>query len=157
MNTIILYNSMHGCAEQCANQLKDKLKGNTDVFHIKKDKIPDLSGYDTVVIGGSIHAGMIQGSIKKFAAQNSAFLQSKTLGLYICCMDEKKAEEQFNAAFPEDLRKHAKAKGLFGGAFDFTRMNFLHKAIIKKVAGVNESVDKINTEAVGKFAEELSV
>ena len=156
MNTIILYDSMHGCAEKCAEQLKGKLKGNADIFHIKKDKIPDLSAYDAVVIGGSIHAGRVQGSIKKFTAQNSALLQSKTLGLYICCMDEKKAEEQFAAAFPEDLRNHAKAKGLFGGAFDFTRMNFLHKAIIKQIAGITESVEKINTEAVDKFAEELA-
>ena len=61
------------------------------------------------------------------------------------------ARKQMEDNLPEDLRAHASALGLFGGEFDFEKMNFLEKAIVKKVAGVEKTVSRIDTEAVKTF------
>jgi len=83
-------------------------------------------------------------------------LKQKTLGLFLCCMEKgKKAQEQFDAAFSKGLRAHAAAQGLFGGEFDFSRMNFLERKIVKKVAGVEGSVSRISEEAIELFAADL--
>jgi len=78
---------------------------------------------------------------------------NKKLGLFLCCMEEgEKANEQFENAYPENLRKHATATGLFGGEFTFEKMNFLEKSIIKKISKISESVSKINEKAINEFA-----
>ncbi|MCI0471420.1 MAG: flavodoxin, partial [Candidatus Aminicenantes bacterium] len=59
-------------------------------------------------------------------------------------------------AYPEDLRKHAAVTGFFGGEFKFESMNFLQKAIIKKVANTSESVYKLDRESIRQFADALN-
>ena len=77
------------------------------------------------------------------------------MGLFICCMDKDKALEQFNNAYPQPLRDHALAVGLFGGAFYFERMNFVEKAIIKKISGLEASVNNLNETSIGEFAQQM--
>ena len=45
--------------------------------------------------------------------------------------------------FPQILRKHASAKGLFGGEFDFSKMTFPEKFIVKKISGVNKNISNL--------------
>ena len=67
MKTAIIYRSHHGTTEKVANLIREAMGNvNTHLFNLKTDKNPDLSGYDQVIIGGSIHAGNIQNKVKEF-------------------------------------------------------------------------------------------
>jgi len=156
MNILIAYTTRHGCAEKAAQLLKDRLAGNTTLVNLKKNGKPDLEGFDTIIIGGSIHIGKVQSQVRKFIEKNSDTLLKKRIGLYLCCMEENAAQRQFDDAFPEDLRQCAKATGIFGGEFNLERMNFLERKIVQKVAGVTESVFKINEAEIERFAETIS-
>ncbi|MBN1273769.1 MAG: flavodoxin domain-containing protein [Candidatus Aminicenantes bacterium] len=157
MKTIIVYRSRHGCAEKSARLLEEQMKGDIVVFNLKDKPKIDIEGADAVIIGGSIHTGKIQGTVKKFCRDNLALLLQKKLGLYICCMEEgEKAQEEFETAYPEDLRSHAFVTGIFGGEFDIEKMNFVERLIIKKVAKVTSSVSKFKKEAVSKFAQDFN-
>ena len=158
MSTAIVYISKHGTTNKVALLLKEKSKDSMDLIDLRKDQKPDLSLYDTVIIGGSIHAGMIQKQIKKFCELNGDLLLQRTLGLFLCCMyEEESALKQFNIAYPDKLRNHAKATGLLGGEFIFERMNFFEKLIVKKVSGFKETVSKINMDEVNKFALKMAI
>ena len=157
MKTLILYATRHGCAEKCAMKLGAALQGDVKTSNFKDAGAIGLVDFETVVIGGSIHAGKIQKGVKDFCAKNLEVLKGKRLGLYLCCMEEgPKAEAQFAGAFPEVLVRAAMAKGLFGGEFDFDRMNWLEKAIIKKISKIDASVSKINEQAIRDFAAALN-
>jgi len=152
MSTLIVYATRHGCTEKAVEILKDKLEGDITAVNVKENKNPDLSPFATVIIGGSIHAGQIQGKIKKFCKKSLDILKQKRLGLFLCCMEDgEKAQAQFDEAYPVELRKHA-AAGLFGGEFNFDMMNFLERAIIKKIAGVTDSVSKMKEDQIKQFA-----
>ncbi len=152
MNILIAYCTRHGCTEEAAQTLKENLSGEVTLVNLKKNGKPDLSAFDTVILGGSIHMGKIQSQVRKFIEKNVDVLLEKRTGLYVCCMEEKQAQQQFENAFPEELRKHASATGIFGGAFNFERMNFLERKIVQKVAGVTESVYKIDEGEIKRFA-----
>lgn len=157
MKTLILYATRHGCAEKCAAKLGAALQGEVKIANFKDAGAIDLADYEAVVIGGSIHAGKIQKGVKNFYAKNLEVLKSKRLGLFLCCMEEgPKAEEQFAGAFPEVLVRAATAKGFFGGELDFDRMNWLEKAIIKKVSKIDASVSKIKEQTILDFATVLN-
>jgi menaquinone-dependent protoporphyrinogen oxidase len=157
MKSVILYTSSHGTTEKAANLLKDKLKGDTELINLKKNKNPDISGYDLVIIGTSIHAGNIPSSVKQYIRRNQEKMLSKKTGLFLCCMREgEEARNQFENAFPEVLRKKSVASGLFGGEFLFGKMNFLQRAIVRKVSGAEKDVSKINNDAINDFAKKLN-
>lgn len=157
MKTLIVYVTRHGCAEKCALELKNGLKNNTDVLNLKKAKGINLNSYDTIIIGGSIHIGKIQKRVQKFCINNMDLLKGKKIGLFICCMAEgEEANSEFNKAFPAELIQHATATGIFGGEFNFEKMNFIERAMIKKVAKTDKSISKINHENIDKFIQQIS-
>lgn len=154
MRTAIIYTSNHGCARDCAYKLKEFLSDEaTDVVNLKNAPVPKLDLYDTVIIGGSIHAGKLQNRLTRYIESNQDTLLTKKLGLYLCHMaEDDEAAIEFKNAFPETLRHHAVAQGLFGGRFDFEKMNFIEKLIIKKVAHASADVDHVNYQAIEEFA-----
>ena len=153
MKTLILYASRHGCAEKCARILADRLGGEVTVADFKSAGRIALADTETLILGGSIHAGRIQKDVKKYIERNLAVLQAKKPGLFLCCMEEgEKAEEQFRNAFSPELIQAAKAKGLFGGEFNFERMAWWERTIIRKIAKTDVSVSKIREDRISEFA-----
>lgn len=152
MSSVIIYMSLHGCTEKAAVILKELSWKKPDLVNLKNESFPDLDKYDTIIIGGSIHIGEIQGKIKSLCEKNEEILLTKRLGLYLCHMSEgEKAVSQFNSAYSQKLRNHAVAKGLFGGEVNITRMNNFEKAFWKNTAGVEREISRINLDAIKGF------
>jgi menaquinone-dependent protoporphyrinogen oxidase len=156
MKTLIVYSTSHGCTEKISEQMKNYLGGDVSLVNLKKDPIPSPEKFGRIIIGGSIHAGHIQKRVKEFCQANLGGLLKKEIGLFICCMEEGgTAWKQFVDAFPEELQRNAKATACFGGAFNFERMNFLEKMIVKNVAHVKQSTSKVDFEAVRQFSHRM--
>ncbi|MBU1011901.1 MAG: flavodoxin domain-containing protein [Bacteroidetes bacterium] len=157
MMIAIIYISKHGTTETVALKLH-KLLNSEEVHHIdlRANKNPDISQYNKIILGGSIHAGMIQRRMKSFCESNLESLLKKEIALFLCCMEEgEKAIEQFNNAFPEILRMHSIKNEIIGGEFLFDKMNFLEKAIVKKIAGIKENISKIDEQKIKELAGEF--
>lgn len=156
MKTLIAYCSSHGCAEKSANELKNHLGENVELCNLKKDVAPELEEFDRVIIGGSIHAGRIQKKVKDFCKKNLQILRDKEIGLFICCMEEgEEAHRELEMSYPKELLENAKACAYFGGEFNFQKMNFLEKMIIKKVAHVEETTSNINHATIRDFSQKM--
>lgn len=156
MTLLIVYATGHGFVRSCVDRLASRLSGRVMSVDLKKDSNPDPGNYDAVIVGGSIHAGRIQKSVRRFLDDRAGLLKTKKLGLFLCCMEEgEKAEKEFKDSYPEELIAHAAATGIFGGEFDFNKMNFLEKAMVKKAAGVTESVTKLREDDIEKFAKQM--
>jgi menaquinone-dependent protoporphyrinogen oxidase len=155
MKTLIVYGTKHGSAEKCCKLLKSKLSGEITTINIKKENVPDLSTFDSVIIGGSIYAGQIQKEIKIFCTNNLDELKSKKVGLFICGLSDDKFEEQLNNAFPKELASCAIAKEYFGGEFIFKNANFLEKFIMKKIAKTDKDVSKLLEGNINKMAKAM--
>lgn len=158
MKGIIIFESLHGSTGKCASILSDITGGKLKLNRLQENEDIRLEEYDTVIIGGSIHHGMIQMRIEKFMEKYREQLLSKKLGLYLCCIEEgENARNQFEKAYPVELREKAAASGLFGGELKLRKMNLFERQFTRKVAGIKKSVSKINVEAIHKFAKDLSL
>jgi menaquinone-dependent protoporphyrinogen oxidase len=156
MKTAIVFASKHGTTVKVAQKIQDGIgTANTDMYNLKDSSNIDLSRYDQIIIGGSIHAGSIQKKITRFCSKHTVDLVQKPLGLFICCMDEKHPQSEFENAFPELLRSHAKSKKIMGGEFLIEKMNFIEKLIIKKVSKVTSTISKINEGYILEMVEEM--
>ncbi len=155
--TLIAYATKHGSTEECARSLAGKMNSESDLLNLKEKKQVDLKAYDKIIIGGSIYAGRIQKEVSEFCSKNLTEIQGKKVGLFICGMSEgEAAEKQIAASFPESLRNIAVTKESFGGKFDFSKMNFMEKVIVKKVAKVDSDSSNISENMMEQFAQILN-
>jgi menaquinone-dependent protoporphyrinogen oxidase len=156
MKTLIVYATHHGCTEECAGRLRAGLDGEVKLVRLPARTPPDLVTCDRVLVGGSIQIGKIQGSVRRFCREHLQLLLSKPLGLFICCMAEgADAQREFDEAFPDVLRRHARASGMFGGVFAFEKMNPLQRAVMHRISGERTSVDRLRPEAIEAFIAKL--
>ncbi|NVN94913.1 MAG: flavodoxin [Bacteroidetes bacterium] len=156
MKTAIIYVSKHGTTEKIAHQIQQGLGLETELIDLKNNAHIDLSPFDQIIIGGSIHAGMIQNSIKDFYNKNAVSLLEKRLGLFISCFYEGEiAQKQLEKAYPEVLKKHAISIKVMGGEMLIDKMNFFEKLIVKKVVGITQTDSKIKIENIQEFINEM--
>ena len=157
MSNVIIYSSSHGTTAKVSSMIKDQLKGETDLINLRKKRNPDISGYEKVIIGGSIHMGRFSRKVRKFVERKKDELLDKKFGLFICCMDEGEgAQNEFEISYPLSLKEKAKAKGILGGEFLFDKMSAFQRLVVKKVAGITETTKKIDEQAIKKFASEMN-
>lgn len=156
MKTLIIYGTKHGSAKKCSEILKGKIKGDVTVVNAVKDNIPDLSMFDTIIVGGSIYMGNVQKEIKEFCLKNSSVLKNKRVGLFICCMNKENTDAQLNNAFPKELLDSAICKDSFGGEFIFKTMNFMERFIVKKISKTDKDISEINDKNIDEFVGKIN-
>lgn len=156
MSYLIVYMSRHGTTAKVATELKKKLGSEkTTIVDLEKDQVPSFDEFRTVIIGGSVHAGTIQQELMTFCIKNRGELLKKRLGLFICFMNNDLQELEFEDSFPIDLRRHAIAKGLVGGEFLIEKMSDLERDVVRKVKGIDDSVYRLDKNAIYKFIEDI--
>jgi len=157
MKTAIIFISKHGTTQRVASEIEQKLRENdTLLINLAKEKATSLAEFDRIILGGSIHMGKVHKKTTAFIEKHHSTLLEKELGLFLCCMHEgQKAQEQYDLAFPEDLRKHAKSTGLMGFEYLLEKMGFLEKIMVKKITGKDQSFSKIDEKAIDHFVEEM--
>ncbi len=149
MKRAVIYASTHGTTEKVARYIETNTGSEvTTLFNLKSNPPTDLSEFNHIIIGGSIHAGSIQTRVKDFCKKNMVDLLEKRVSLFICAMNKPEYDSELQNAFPELLFNHAQSKMVVGGEFLFDKMNFIEKLIVKKVSGINESMSKIDYAAV---------
>jgi menaquinone-dependent protoporphyrinogen oxidase len=139
--------------------IAEKLKETNEVelFSLKKNPHPDISGFERVILGTSIYAGQASGKMKAFCKANEPVLLQKKTGLFVCGMhpDKEEQKKELKAAYPEALQEKAAAIAFLGGEFWFEQMNFFERAIIAQIAKTKTSVSQINWEAIDDFVGKL--
>ncbi len=157
-NTLIVFASNHGTVERCARELFKLIEGKVDLCNLnRREAIPDLKHYDTLIVGGSIHYGKIQGVIAGFCKNNQADLADKRLGLFINCLyPGEKARQQLEGAFPEDLSRHALVCDYFGGELNEKRMNCWERFITRQIVRSEELEVMLYKDKITRFAEIIS-
>jgi len=159
MKIAIIYASKYGTTEKVAASIADKLKETNEVelFSLRNNPKPDISAFETVIIGSSVYAGQASGKMKTFCKENESLLLQKKIGLFVCGMhpDKEEQEKELKNAFPEVLLKKSEITSFLGGAYLFERMNFFERMIIKKVAKTTENVQQINWEGIDEFVNKI--
>jgi menaquinone-dependent protoporphyrinogen oxidase len=153
--TLIAYSTTLGCTEQCASKLKDDLGNDVEMVRISSRRRYNLRNHEIIIIGGSIHEGMIQRSVHKFCETNLDELLKKQVGLFVCCMDpDANEQELIEKAFPDKLVQHALASGFFGGELNIKKMNLLQKIMTRKAARLQKEPD-IDFKKILAFAHKI--
>jgi len=160
MKIAIIYSSHQGYALECAKKIADGLGSDgkqAELADVRREaKKLKLDDFDTIIIGGGIHAGHLSSALRKFCSKHEALLSTKRLGLFICSTDKDNYEKQFTDNFPRSLLEAAIAKGWFGGRIVFAEQKGLMRIILKKILKGEHDVYEERPEAVKAFMTEMA-
>jgi menaquinone-dependent protoporphyrinogen IX oxidase len=79
----VLYGTWCGSSRDAGIWISEGMDGIANVFDVREN--PDLSGYDHLIIGGSIRAGKVSDLLQHYLVKNRDTLKTKIRGLYAVC------------------------------------------------------------------------
>lgn len=132
MRKVILVGSKHGHTLKCARQLNE-LSGH--LFEIlKPDQLTgdDLCEIDTILIGSSLYAGMIDKNIRTFVEDHAKLLGKINGGLFLCGLNEDHLMDAFANNYPKSLLDVWPIAYL-GGGLKLDELHFFESLIVKLV------------------------
>ncbi|NLE09353.1 MAG: protoporphyrinogen oxidase [Dehalococcoidales bacterium] len=140
-NVLVTYGTKYGATGEIAEKIGETLKKEglqADVC--SAGKVGDIAKYDAFVIGSAVYIGMWQKDAVKFVQNNLDLLMKKPVWIFSSGPTGDGDIQTLMAGweYPNKL-KHAFAQikprgnGLFHGAADPEKLNFLYKWTLKNV------------------------
>ncbi|WP_019240927.1 MULTISPECIES: flavodoxin domain-containing protein [Bacillus] len=155
MKTLIAFASKTGTTEKCAHTLSTYFE-NATLCNLTNEQ-PDLSDYETVIIGGSIRMGQLHKKTKQFILDNQDILLEKRCAFYICNGIVDQTEEVIQRNFPTEIINHTLLVDTFGGEIDLQKQKGLDRMIakiaLKSIGDDPSKQPKILEENIETFAE----
>ena len=146
--TLVAYETKGGATEEAARKLADTLRSKyqleVDLVDLKEQKVPDLTQYQNVVIGGGVRAGKVYSKALKFLEND---LSGKHVAFFVSSAEAGTpgSYEKAKVKFVENtLANYPKIKPVATEAFG-GRIKILGKT-------VTDNTDMAKVEA---WAEEL--
>jgi len=143
--SLILYKSNKGMTKKLAYLLNDKIT-SSEVFDLD-DFNGEIDVYDNIIIGSPIYIGKINKKVKKYINENLKKLMKKNVYCFFSGMNFKEEENVIKLNFDPILQEKFEF-GYLGGSYQFDKMNFIQRLIVKKIAGESESKENILEEKV---------
>ncbi|WP_312700702.1 flavodoxin domain-containing protein [Sedimentibacter sp.] len=157
MKILIAYAGNNNTTQDCANILKSKLP-DAHVINLAKQQ-PDISDYDTVIIGSCIRFNEIHSSVKDFIRDNMDTLMKKHTAIYICCGFPEKANQYLLHNFPKKLLNKSLSIQCFGGNLKvkpYKVFDLLVMKIVQKNFKLNDkSYTSIIEENISEMANDI--
>ena len=140
MKAIVVYKSKTGYTKKYAEWIAEELGCD-----IKENaSLADIVDYDTVICGGGVYAGMVNGA--KFIVKNLNRLSGKKLILFAVGSsrkEQKVVEPLWNRLLTEEQQKNIASFYLRGG-FDFSKLKGFDKLIMSMM---KKQLQKQNSNA----------
>ena len=157
MKTLIIYGSKYGFTEDCARELKFKIKDDVNLTSISKASKVNLKDYDRIVIGTPIYMGNIYKSVKSFCDIKKEELLSKNIRFFVVGLGGPETTmKNFDETMDSELLSHSLDNAYFGGAYVLEKMNFFERTIMKKLSKKQKFYVGINSDEINRFANNIN-
>jgi menaquinone-dependent protoporphyrinogen oxidase len=157
MKGVIIYATRYGCTEKAVKLLQAKIPGGMAAVNVAKEPAPDLSAFDTVILGGPIYLGKMHGALSAYLRRNREALLGKRLALFICAGEQEPAvvEQELADAFPKELADRAVVREAFGGELHLDRLDWATKLVIRLVKGIKADYARLSETRIDRLAREV--
>lgn len=150
MKTLVLYESKNGSTAKYAEDIAKRV--NAEVAPLKKFKLKKMKDYDTIVFGGWIKGGNVQG-INKFL-QYWDDISDKNVLVFACGMSMTTKEARQNLIDQNLLDMYHLRFYQFRGSFEFQKLGMLEKLLIKNsISQLSKDSPDENTRMIASILE----
>jgi menaquinone-dependent protoporphyrinogen oxidase len=129
--TLIVYQSNFTYTQTVAEVLDGLLLDQSVVRPWRASALPNLSLYDTVVVGGSIRYGQIQPELRGWLEATADELAGMPHALFLACGFPENFEEYLTKNIPAAFRESSLVNECVGGMLNFDKMGFLNRSVAR--------------------------
>lgn len=130
MKILIAYASKTGTAAECAERLARELQGADVTLADLSVERPDPTGFDAVIVGGSIRYGKLHAALRDCLTERADALAAVPHGLFLCCANGHEFEEHRDRLLPRALCESAFAVLSFGGRLKLARASLWERFLL---------------------------
>ena len=154
MKILIIYGTKTGTTQICAGRIREALvPEEIEMVDIRRFRRTELAPYDAVIVGTSVYMGKIHSKIKGFLNRYSAELRQKKLHLFVCGLAQgDEGAAQLKKQMSEELVRHAIQVKHLGCGVNYTRLNPLYRAIMKKIVATEKPQIGLLDDEIKAFA-----
>lgn len=153
-DTVVIYKSKYGFTKQYAQWISEEL--SADLFDIKSIKIEDFQKYQTIIYGGGIYAGGLNGA--QLITKSYESIKNKNIVVFTCGLTNpndienlQTINEGLDRSFPGEIKSKIKIFNLRGG-IDYPKLSFFDKTIMKMF---NKILEKKSPEQINEDDKKL--
>jgi len=150
MKAIVVYASKTGFVEKYAEWIAEEL--SVKAIPVDEMKLEDLNEYDTVIFGGGLYAGGINGI--KFIKNNLGRLEGKKIALFATGASPGRKEE-IDEVWEKNFTEEERGKmGLFylRGGFNYEKLGIKDKFLMTLLKKKLESKKELTEDESGMLA-----
>jgi menaquinone-dependent protoporphyrinogen oxidase len=138
---LIAFDTTEGQTEKIANRMADVLRGDgASVDLHTADSAPAPDGYDSVVVGGSIHVGKFGTALTDYVTANLAALNAMPAALFQVSLTSANPDDEHTAAAHGMLQAMLDDTGfdpdlvaMFAGAVVYTKYGWIKRRIMRSI------------------------
>src|SRR4029434_1027049 len=137
---LIAYGTTEGQTARIAKYLADDIRGRghvAEVVDLKRAHDGVLDRYDAVILGGSIHMGKHEDSVRDFALKNRVALERPPSAFFsssLGAQGDMANAQAYVENFEQETGWRPAQIGLFSGALLYRRYGFFKRLMMKKLA-----------------------
>ncbi|MGL4473728.1 MAG: menaquinone-dependent protoporphyrinogen IX dehydrogenase [Shewanella sp.] len=153
MKTLILYASVHGHTQLICERLQTQLQAmGDDVTLAALATAPALSGFDKVLIGGSIRHGKHQAALVSYMRQHQAALEQKVCGFFSVSLVARKPGKNtpttnaYMQAFLKQIEWQPPILEVLGGRLNYPGLGTMDRNIIRFIMWMTKGPTEPDTD-----------
>ncbi len=137
---LIAYASKTGTAAQCAERLREELRGQAVTVADLEAEAPCVRDFDAVIVGSSVRFGKLRPAAARFLHEQEQELASMPHGLFLCCGFGHEFEVYSEKRFSRELRASAFAVLNFGGKLKLEKASLFERLLLHSIrSSIRES------------------
>lgn len=153
MSSVVIYKSQYGSTKHYANWIAESL--SCEIYDLNEMKQVDFTKFDTIIFGGRVMAGSIQGL--KAMLKEYEKLKNKELIVFSVSLtgpeDKKWMDDMIHKNLSDELLKTVKVFN-FQGSIDLQKLKLSHKVIMKGIiSGIRKKKSEERSELESKLLE----
>jgi menaquinone-dependent protoporphyrinogen IX oxidase len=154
MNLALVYVSKYGATAEIARRLAESFDGRSTLHDLKRERHPDVTAADIILVGGGVHAGEVHPRLERFLESTKDTLLAKHTGIFLSCLARGEAARAYlESAFPAWLLAHAFVKSTPGGYARFSDMGPIDRFLMKRFAGQESDIEALDEAEIALLIE----
>ncbi|HOO74299.1 MAG TPA: flavodoxin domain-containing protein [Tepiditoga sp.] len=152
MSSIIFYSTKKGFGKKVSGYIASE---SADIVEIIDQKDYDTENYNNVIFVSSVYAGQMKKGFKDFfnkVAENKK--ENQKFYFVMVAGQEENYKKFFNDNLP-DKEKYIDDFFYAGYSYDFEKMNFFEKFIIKKIVKIDKSKEDFRKENLDSLVKKI--
>jgi len=157
---LVTYGTKTGSTAEIASRITDVLREKNHIVDLLSvEKVTNLHGYDTIILGSAVRAGNVLPEVAIFVDRNQAILKEKNFHMFLVCMtlkDDTADNRKIVSGYLQPIREltDPDCEGMFAGVMDYSKLNFFEKMLAKALKAPEGDFRK--WDLITEWAEEIS-